>query len=123
MKHKTLRIEKEFKERIHPVARAFLYTLDELTRRVFSKEITITELIRTELENTEVKGRKFSSHLTARGMDIRSKNFEVWEIDIILRWTKLVWGDVIHIIYDMKGTAPHIHANVNWKYAQIKSDI
>ena len=85
MKFKTDRIRSEYQTQLltrNPKLSALLGILDQATQLEFNKEITVTEILRTQAEFDALysqtppeKRPKTSPHLTWRAADFRVKDF------------------------------------------------
>lgn len=109
---KTDRIAEEFWQ-IHPLLRGMIFYCGWYVYEECRQRIVVTCLIRSVQENKDVGGMAKSSHLYARGGDLRIHN-----IPRDVRWSmmcevKEMYGMKIHILEH----GNHIHSNVNRAYA------
>ena len=124
IKFKTKRIEKEFyyntsiKDRLKDI----IYMLALYTELEFRKDITLTELHRTQEEqdsyykdNDRYREKPWKSvHQYGRGADIRTKNFEQEEIMKMVDFLNHVHYSTKHntaLFHDI-GIGEHIHIQV-----------
>jgi uncharacterized protein YcbK (DUF882 family) len=108
------RFYREFSFEIKPELRQILFLIDDYTRIAHGKEITITSLVRTPEENTNLGGMQYSAHLFGRAADIRSHNFSPAELQDIISYMNGRWPD-LYVIYHSALTGPHIHINLKYE--------
>lgn len=121
IKFKTKRIAKEFDDpKLSDDLLSLLYILNAFCGLQFKKDITITDLFRTQEEQDNIyndyesyKRKKwYSVHQFWRGADIRSRDFTKLEIDEILQFMNLITYDSKHstmLCHKVSGGAYHLH--------------
>lgn len=108
------RLWMEFGEWIDPRLRAVLTELAWWLFKNYVLTLVVTCLNRSNPENTAVGGRKWSSHLTGRAADLRSKHFTEEIREAIINHLQETWGaDFLHVIWHDSGKGEHFHLNIN----------
>ncbi len=103
---------------IDPRLKAFFLVLADHVMQKYNQGLTITCLVRSIEYNRLIGGNTRSAHLPTEGRagDFRSRTFTKIEAAEIVAWTKMVWGNFIHIIHHDSGNGEHFHANINHSF-------
>lgn len=118
IKFKTKRIAKEFNDpKMSSDLLSLVYILNEFCQLELKKDITLTDLYRTQEEQDAIykdipNYNKKSVHQYWRGVDIRSRDFTIEEIEKIAQFMNLITYDVKHktcIYHKVKGNVYHLH--------------
>lgn len=118
-KNDSKRLVIELNHRIDPRLEGVIRDLAAVTGRVFSKDLTITCLFRSEAENDAVGGYEFSAHLVGRGGDLRSRNFSDEEKKSIDTYLHKVYGkDYLYWKFHNSGHGEHLHLNIRFTHGR-----
>lgn len=114
------KLRKDFRLKIDQRLVAVLFGLAFWVWQEYRIEIIITCLNRTPEENKAVGGHKYSAHLEInhRGADLRTRVFNLKQIEAIMEYLSDTWGDFIYVKYHDSGSGKHLHLNISWKYAK-----
>jgi hypothetical protein len=118
VKFKTQRQRREWR-RLDKRLKGLVRGLDLISQAFFKKELTVTEVFRTQKENNKIYGdeKHISVHTFLRGVDIRTSNLTKQEAQILADMANCIpydpkrkhiktakFGDKLH--------SNHIHAQV-----------
>lgn len=111
-------------EDMNKTAQNIALDMDEFCQKRFGKELTLTATVSTSAED-KLLGRTSDTHRTRRAWDIRTSNLEDNEIEELIEYTTSRYGRFGAIasatpqiiVYKPHGTGPHLHCQLNRKYA------
>lgn len=106
------------------LAKKIAEDMDEYARKQYGIELTITATVSTSAEDKAL-GRQSDTHRTRRAFDVRTHDLPdelVAELCAVFRKKYGKYGAVASavpslIVYRPHGTGPHLHVQLNRKYA------
>ena len=126
MKYKDETIAARFKD-MHEFAQRIATEMDEWSQKTYGIELTLTATCSDNREDKEL-GRSSDTHRTRRAWDIRVRDLPeslIAELCSYFRKKYNKYGAVSSnapqlIVYKPHGTGPHLHCQLNRKYALLE---
>jgi hypothetical protein len=124
MKFKDKVVEDRFKD-LNPQAQKIAIEMDQWAMEKYKIELTITSTVST-LEEDKLLKRQSDTHRTRRAWDVRTRDLpDEFIAELISYFNKkyankfgaIVGGKPSLIVYRPHGTGPHLHIQLNRKYA------
>lgn len=124
VKFKTKELQNQFNEleKKNKPLHMIISAIDKTRKEHFNKEITLTEIYRTQEEQEKIYGKSasISPHQLWDAVDIRTRDMSDDEIRNIMKSVKLVFNgmNVYHttVIFHDIGLGPHLH--IQFRYAE-----
>ncbi len=124
MKFKDSVVEERF-QYLHPLLQTILKQMDDFAKAKYGIELTLTATCSTSDEDRAL-GRKSDTHRTRRASDVRTRDLPeslIAELCAVFRKKYGNLGAKLNnqaqlIVYRPHGTGPHLHIQLNRKYAQ-----
>lgn len=117
MKFKLGTMASEFSsDKTDPRLRAVLLELDRWLKAKFNYEMTVTEIWRTQPEESKLNPTvRHSAHIDGRAADIRTKDMPAEVLEgvkvFLLRWWPMPYAQIL--FNDRGEQFPHIHVGIN----------
>lgn len=123
MKFKDDIVESRYED-LNPLLKTILEDADDFSQKKYGIELTVTATVSTIQEDKQL-GRESSTHRDRRASDIRTRDLPdslIAELCAYLRKKYGKYGAVSNnapslVVYKPHGTGPHLHIQLNRKYA------
>ena len=102
---------------ISPLLRGCALDLAWVSLNTLKADLTITAVLRTAQEQVDQKIKSDFQHCAGEAIDFRSRDLQLDVLNRLISYAQLNWANFCTLKLHTKGTAPHLHLNVNSKYS------